>query len=125
MSKKKILIIEDDADLQRTLQEFLAAEGFDVAGATNGEEGVALAKSQNPDLVLLDIILPKKDGYEVLKELKGDEKTKSIPVVLLTNLASPADIEKAIKLGAKTYMTKADYKLEEIVRKIKETLKVM
>jgi DNA-binding response OmpR family regulator len=124
MDKKRILIIEDDSSLQKVVQEFLESEGFDTVGAEDGIEGIKLANSKKPDLILLDIILPKKDGYEVLKELKENQETKNIPIILLTNLGSPADVEKAIKLGATTYLTKSDYKLEEVAEKIRETLKV-
>jgi DNA-binding response OmpR family regulator len=124
MKKKKILIVEDEATLQRSLVEFLSTEGFEAISASDGERGLELAKSEKPDLVLLDIILPKKDGYEVLTELKGDENTKSIPVILLTNLESPEDIDKAFEKGASTYLVKSNYKLEEIAKKIKETLKM-
>lgn len=124
MDKKKILIIEDEAALQKALTEFLTAENFEVVGAWDGEKGLELAEKENPDIVLLDIILPKKDGYEVLTELKKNEQTKNIPVILLTNLESPEDIEKAFARGASTYLVKSDYKLEDIARKIKETLKI-
>lgn len=124
MEKKKILIIEDDDVLQTALQEFLAGKGFEIISALDGEEGVKMAKMKNPDLILLDIILPKKDGYEVLKEIKSDQATQKIPVILLTNLGSLSDVEKALELGATTYLIKADYKLEEIVKKIKEILKM-
>lgn len=120
----KILIVEDDAALQKTLQEFLIGEGFEVVCAADGEEGVRIAQKENPDLILLDIILPKKDGYEVIKEIKGGETTKKIPVVLLTNLGGIHDVEKALELGATTYLIKSDYKLEEVARKVKEILKI-
>lgn len=124
MDKKRILVIEDDPSLQKILQEFLAADGFDPIEAMDGEKGLELAKKDMPDLILLDIILPKKDGYEVLKELKENPETKNIPTILLTNLGSPADVERAVKLGATTYLTKADYKLEEVTKKIREILKI-
>jgi DNA-binding response OmpR family regulator len=120
----KILIVEDDAVLQRTLQEFLVAEKFEVICAADGEEGIRIAKKEKPDLVLLDIILPKKDGYEVIKELKGDQATTKIPIVLLTNLGGVHDVEKALELGATTYLIKSDYKLEEVVGKVKEILEL-
>jgi DNA-binding response OmpR family regulator len=122
--EKKILIIEDDNVLQKALQEFLTSEGFETISALDGEEGVKKTKESKPDLVLLDIILPKKDGYEVLKEIKSDPETKAIPAILLTNLGSLNDVEKALELGATTYLIKADYKLEEVVGKIKEVLKI-
>lgn len=124
MEKKKILIIEDDNILQKALQDFLSEEGFEIASALDGEEGVKITKTFAPDLILLDIILPKKDGYEVLKELKSSEETNKIPIVLLTNLGSLNDVEKALALGATTYLIKADYKLEEVTKKIREILKV-
>lgn len=121
---KKILIIEDEATLQKAMTDYLTMENFDILSALDGEKGLELARTSNPDLILLDIILPKKDGYEVLEELKKDDKTKNIPVVLLTNLESPEDIEKAFAKGASTYLIKSDYKLEDIAKKIKEMLKI-
>lgn len=120
----KILIIEDEATLRKTMAEYLSAEKFKAIEAADGEAGLEAAKKEIPDLILLDIILPKKNGYEVLEELKKDEKTKKIPVILLTNLESPEDIEKAFEKGASTYLVKSDYRLEDIVKKIKETLKI-
>lgn len=124
MEKKKLLVIEDDMVLQKALVDFLTEENFEVLSASDGERGEEMAFSQMPDLVLLDIVLPKKDGYEVLEAIKRNEKTKKIPVVLLTNLGSLADVEKALELGATTYLVKADYKLEEINAKVKEILKI-
>lgn len=124
MDKKKILIVEDDSVMQNALQEYLSDEGFEIACAVDGEMGERMAKSEKPDLILLDIIIPKKDGYEVLAEIKKNEETKGIPVVLLTNLGSVEDIEKALNMGATNYLVKADYKLEEVAAKIKEILKI-
>ena len=121
---KKILIIEDEASLRNTMADFLNEENFKAIGAEDGEIGIQLAKKELPDLILLDIILPKKDGFEVLTELKNDESTKKIPVILLTNLESPEDVEKAFAKGVTTYLVKSNYKLEDIVKKIKETLKM-
>ena len=124
MDKIKILIVEDDAILQKTLKEYLVNAGFDITTASNGEEGVSMTKSVDPDLILLDIILPKKDGYEVINDLKGDQSTKNIPIILLTNLGSIDDVQKALDLGATTYLIKADYKLAEIESKIRSTLRI-
>lgn len=124
MEKKKLLIIEDDAVLQKALSDYLASEGFEVACALDGEIGLQMSLSEKPDLILLDIVLPKKDGYEVLAEVRANEQTKHIPIVLLTNLGSISDVEKALALGATTYLVKADYKLEEVMAKIKEILDV-
>ncbi len=119
----KIIIIEDDQILQKTLQEYLIMEGFEVFCAGNGEEGIRIVQKEMPDLVLLDLILPKMDGYEVIKNLRSEEKTKKIPIIILTNLGGIHDVEKALELGATTYLIKSDYKLEEVVKKIKDTLK--
>ena len=122
MEKKKVLVVEDDMVLNKALNEFLTAEGFEVVVAIDGEEGLRMAAEAKPDIVLLDIIMPKKDGYEVIREMKADEKMKNIPIILLTNLGSVNDVEKALDLGATTYLVKADYKLEEITQKIKSVL---
>ncbi len=118
----KILIVEDEPTLHKALEEFLTEEKFTILNAFDGEEGVKIAKEKMPDLILLDIVLPKKDGYEVLDILKADEKTKKIPVILLTNLESMENVQKAFDKGATTYLVKSNYKLEEIVKKVKETL---
>ena len=119
---KKILFIEDEPNLQRAVGGVLEKEGYEVKNALDGELGLAEAKKEKPDLILLDLILPKKDGFEVLTELKQAEETKEIPVIVLTNLESSADIEKALELGATTYLVKADYSLDEILEKIKKSL---
>ena len=123
MDKKNILIVEDEATLHKALLDYLTMEGFNCLSAMDGEMAVELARNKKPDLIILDIILPRKDGYEVLEELKKDSKTKEIPVIVLTNLESPEDIQKAFDRGAKTYLVKSDFKLEEVVKKIKENLK--
>lgn len=121
---KKILVVEDDMVLQNALKEFLSAEGFEILVASDGEEGSAKALGEKPDLILLDIILPKKDGYGVIKDVRADESLKNVPIVLLTNLGSLNDVEKALEMGATTYLVKADYKLEEIATKVKNILAV-
>lgn len=120
--RRKILIVEDEATLHRSLSEFLTLEGFEVLSALDGEEALKLADSSMPDLIILDIIIPKKDGYEVLDTLKSQEKTKNIPVILLTNLESPEDIQKALDKGATNYLIKSEYKLEDVVKKIKSII---
>jgi CheY-like chemotaxis protein len=118
-----ILFVEDEPTLQKLVGRFLEKEGYQVISALNGETGLELSKKLKPDLILLDLILPKKDGFEVLEELKKDEGTKDIPVIILTNLEGSGDVEKALALGATTYLVKANYELAEVVKKIKETLK--
>jgi len=119
---KKILFIEDESALQKTLGEILKQEGYEVTPALDGEVGLRMAKDKKPDLILLDLILPKIHGIEVLRKLKEDKETKEIPVIVLTNLGEIKDVEKAIELGATTYLVKAEYSLEEVAEKIRKTL---
>jgi len=119
---KKILFIEDESALQKTFGEVLTKEGYEMISALDGKTGLRLAKEKKPDLILLDLILPRMHGFDVLKELKEDEKTKDIPIIILTNLENAEDIQKALELGARTYLVKANYTLEEVIRKVKETI---
>ncbi len=119
---KKILFVEDESALQKTFGDIISQKGYEMVSALDGEIGLRLAKSEKPDLVLLDLILPKLNGFEVLKRLKEDQETKDIPVIVLTNLEGIGDIEKAIELGATTYLVKANYTLEELMGKIKKAL---
>ena len=97
--------------------------GHTVVNAYDGEKGLELAQEAAPDLILFDLILPKMDGFSVLEKLKGDQKTKDIPVIVLTNLESVDDVEKVIGLGATTYLVKANYDLNDIAGKINEVLR--
>ena len=124
MDKKTILIIEDEQGMRDALQEAFENAGYQTILAEDGEKGISLAKQKHPDVVLLDIILPKKDGFEILKELKEDEETRDLSVVLTTNLSEPSDIQKALDLGATTYLVKSNYSLVEIIKKVDEVLKV-
>jgi len=119
---KKILFIEDESALQKTFGDILKQEGYEMLSALDGETGLRLAKTENPDLVLLDLVLPKKHGFEVLQALKEDASTRDIPIIVLTNLEGTGDVEKALELGATTYLIKASYTLEEVIAKIKKAL---
>jgi DNA-binding response OmpR family regulator len=119
---KTILFIEDEATLQKTLGEVLTKEGYQVISALDGEIGLRMAKEKKPNLILLDLILPKMNGFEVLKKIKEDAEIKDIPIIVLTNLESMEDIQKALELGAATYLVKANYSLEELIEKIKKTI---
>jgi len=121
--KTKILIIEDDQFLREFLFKKLNEENFEVLAAKEGKEGVELAKKEKPDLILLDLILPKKNGYEVLEDLKKNPLTSEIPVLVLSNLGQKEEIEEAFRKGAKDYLVKAYFSLEEIVSKIRLLLK--
>ena len=100
----------------------LTASGFDVELAVDGEEGLAKIKSLRPDLVLLDIVLPKKDGFEILADVQQDESLKNIPIVALTNLSQKEEVEKGMKLGAVDYIIKAHFTPTEVDAKVKAIL---
>lgn len=119
---KKILFIEDESALQKTFSETLKQEGYEVTSALDGETGLRLAETEKPDLILLDLILPKMNGFEVIKKLQQNPATKVIPIIVLTNLEDIGDVEKAVELGATTYLVKAKYSLAEVMEKIKKTL---
>ena len=95
-------------------------EGFEVHVAGDGEKGLEMVQNELPALILLDIILPKMSGFDVLKDLKMDKRTKDIPVILLTNLGQREDVQKGFKLGAKDYLIKAHFMPSEVVEKIKK-----
>ncbi|PIW95350.1 MAG: response regulator [Candidatus Moranbacteria bacterium CG_4_8_14_3_um_filter_34_16] len=122
--KKRILIIEDEKALRETLEDYLREDGFDVKIAMDGEIGMNLIKEEEFDLIVLDIILPKKDGFKILEEVKEDEKRKNIPVIILTNLESVEDIQKAFERGVTNYLVKSDHSLIEVSEKIKKILKI-
>ena len=119
---KKILFVEDESALQKSIGDVLEQKGYEVVSALDGEVGLRLAKSEKPDLVLLDLILPKVHGFEVLKQLKEDPATKEIPVIILTNLENMEDVNKALELGATTYLVKTHYALDEVIEKVKKAL---
>ncbi len=120
--KKKILIVEDDKFLLRAYKIKLSQAGFKLFAAEDGEEGVEMVKKCLPDLVILDLMLPKLTGFEFLKRVKKDSKIKNIPVVVLSVLGQKSDWEKAMSLGAAEYFIKTDYTLDDIVEKINKFL---
>lgn len=122
MEKSKILIVEDDQFLVKIYQTKLESEGFDIELALDGEEGIEKAAKFMPELILLDLILPKMNGFEVLKKLKTDEKTKNIPVIVLSNLGQESDVKQGMELGAVDYLIKSDHSINEIIDKIKSKL---
>lgn len=118
----KILLAEDDKFLSTALGDKLTREGFAVIKAVNGREASAKIKNERPDLVLLDLIMPQKTGFEVLADMKLDRLTKGIPVIVLSNLGQEADIKKAKDLGANDYLVKSDVEMKIVVEKIKAEL---
>jgi len=119
---KIILLAEDDKFLSTAMGDKLSREGFAVLRATNGVEAIAVARVEHPDLILLDIIMPQKTGFEVLSELRLDPATRDIPVIVLSNLGQETDIKKARDLGAIDYLVKSDVEMKIVVAKIKEEL---
>ncbi len=116
--KKKILIAEDDKFLTKLLSLRLEKSDFEIISSFDGEEAIEKIKKENPDLIILDLILPKKDGFEVLEEMKKIGKEK-IPVIVLSNLGQDLDVEKALSLGAKDYIVKTEIPLSQAIEKIK------
>ena len=118
--KKKVLLIEDDDFLSKMYATKLEMEGYHPLIALDGERGLKRALKDKPDLVILDILLPKLDGLEVLRRIKADKRTKQIPVILLTNLSQKEDIQTALNLGASDYLIKAYFMPSEVIEKIKK-----
>lgn len=125
MAEKKkytILLVEDDSFLSNIYKTKFEMEGFEVISAADGEAGLALAKSKKVDVILLDILLPKMDGFSVLKELKADKNAKDVPVILLTNLGQKDDVSRGLELGATDYLIKAHFKPSETVAKVRKVI---
>jgi len=120
---KTILIIEDDKFLRELIVQKLLKEGYETSEAVDGEEGIKKVKEERPDLVLLDLILPGIDGFEVLHRMKEDSALSSIPVIILSNLGQKEDVERGLKMGAVDYLIKAHFTPGEIIDKIKTALR--
>jgi DNA-binding response OmpR family regulator len=123
MDSKKILIIEDDEFLRQLISKKMSEEGFAVSVAVDGTDGIDKVKKVIPDLILLDLLLPTIDGFEVLTKIKSDSATNSIPVIILSNLGQQEEIARGMKLGAVDFLVKAQMTPEEIVEKVKILLK--
>jgi CheY-like chemotaxis protein len=119
----KILWVEDDKFLAKILSKKFISLGYSLLSASNGAEALAIAETETPDIVMLDIIMPDLTGFEVLQKLKMQEKFKKTPVIMLSNLSSPSDIDKAKKLGAVGFIVKAAVSLDEIVAQVEKLVK--
>lgn len=117
--KKKLLWVEDDKLIGTILAKKLIASGFDLAHAKNGEEALASLKQKIPDVIVLDLLLPGMSGFDILQQIRMDEKLKNVPVIILSNLSKPSDIDKAKMLGAQKFLVKAATSLDQIVSEIK------
>ena len=119
----KVLIIDDERGVLKMYSEFLATSGIEVLQAVDGQTGVKLAKDQKPDVILLDIIMPKYNGLDVLKDMKADAEIKDIPIFLLTNLPAESSGDKAKALGAAGYLVKAEYEPKMVLDVIRGAAK--
>lgn len=118
-AKPKILLIEDDKFLCRAYKDGLERAGFEVSFASDGKEGLEKIKSEKPDLILLDLILPVKGGFEILEELKMEGNPKDAPVIILSNLGQESDVERGKALGAVDYLIKSDWSMKKVIEKVK------
>jgi CheY-like chemotaxis protein len=121
-AKAKILIVEDDPLMSRLYSKVFSIEGYEVRSAPDGEEGLTQVHKEVPTIILLDVMMPKMNGLQLLEKIKADPATKKIPVIMLTNLAGQADAEKAIAMGAIKYIVKSEYEPKQIVAMVKEIL---
>lgn len=120
--KPKILIIEEDHFMRKIYRDKLSRLGFDFLEATNGEEGLNKVIAEKPDLVILDLILPRKNGFDVLIDMKSNKNTENIPVIILSNLGQESDIQRGLSLGAEEYLVKTEISLSGVVDKVREQL---
>ncbi len=121
--KLRVLIIEDDQRINKVYIAKLEVEGIKAITALDGEEGLRRIYSEKPDLILLDLMLPKKSGFEILKEIKSNPEVKNIPVLILSNLAQEKEIEAGLELGAEDYLVKTNYSIQQVMEKINNALK--
>ena len=120
--EKKIVLVEDDSLMSSILAAHLIKEGFNIISVTEGAQAFERIQAEQPSIVLLDIVLPGVGGFDILAKLKQDESTKSIPVLILSNLGSKEEIQRGIDLGAEDYLVKANSMVEEITGKIQKIL---
>jgi DNA-binding response OmpR family regulator len=120
--KKKIIIAEDEPTLMGMYKLYFERAGFEVIGVENGGDCIDSAKKDNPDLVLLDIMMPKVNGWEVLKNLKNDPKAKQIPILVFSNFAQPQEIQRGLDLGADEYVVKSDLTPKEVLDKVNQMI---
>ena len=115
---KKILLVEDEEIMIDLLQKKLTKEGYEISVARDGEEGLKAMREVKPDLILLDIIMPKMGGFEVMEEMGKDKNLKDLPVIVISNSGQPVEIDKAQKLGAKDWLIKTEFDPQEVVDKV-------
>jgi len=118
---KKILVVEDEEALRMSLVDSLTSEGFTVVSATNGEEGIEVAHKENPDLILLDIVMPQMDGIVMAQKLKA-EKGDKIPMIILTNFDDPDHVRRAVESNIFDYFVKSDWRIKDIITAVRKKL---
>jgi CheY-like chemotaxis protein len=119
---KRVLLVEDDRFLRRACEKSLRQKGFAVSTAADGEEALRTSRAEAPDLILLDLLMPKLNGIEVLRALRSDENTRAIPVIVLTNSSKETDVREVESLGVAGYLVKANLSLEELGHQVKQLL---
>lgn len=117
-----VLVVEDEDFLVRALKDNLISEGYSVSVATDGEQVFEELKKKTPSLILLDLLLPKKNGFDVLKEIRQSPEWQLIPVVILSNLGEDSEIKRALELGANDYFVKSQHPIQEVIEKVREYL---
>ena len=122
VAQKRILIVEDDIQISKVYEIQLQREGFSTMIARNGEEAIELFSAQKPDLIILDLMIPKRDGFSVLKEIRENSKNSTIPILIISNLGQNDDKKRAMDLGATEYLIKIDHPIQEIINKVKAYL---
>ena len=120
---KKILLVEDEEIMISLLKRKLTSEGYEISVARDGEEGLKVMRKTKPDLILLDIVMPKMGGFEVMEKMQKDKELKKIPVIVISNSGQPVELDKAQALGAKDWLIKTEFDPQEVVEKIKKQLK--
>lgn len=119
---QKILIVDDNEFFAKVIKSELVSHGYEVEIANNGQQAIDWLKDHKADLILLDIIMPIKDGFETIKELKSSENTKDVHIVVFSNLGQDEDISKAMKMGAQSYIVKKDFSLKEVINNIETNI---
>jgi len=119
---KKILIVEDEALLSNLLRKKLIAEGYDVTVCEDGQKGLDSMKKEIPDLILLDIVMPNKNGFEVMEEMQKDKNLKNIPIIIISNSGQPVEIDRAKNSGARDWLIKTEFEPLEVLKKVKKQI---
>lgn len=119
---KKILIIEDEEIISSLLAKKLTQVGYEVRTAFNGKEGLEMLCREKPDLVLVDIVMPQKDGFETIAEMKSDQTLKDIPIIIISNSGQPVELDKAREMGVDDWLIKTNFDPQEVIQKVNKVL---